>query len=67
MTTVSRFYLASKLLCFSRFDEGEYIPLKLVSHETRRLFPQTIQCKLKIAHLSIYTVTVYVMCNKRID
>lgn len=32
MTTVSHFSLASKLLCFSRFDEEEYILLKLVSH-----------------------------------
>lgn len=36
MTTVSRFSLASKLLCFSRFDEGEYILLKLVSHGIER-------------------------------
>lgn len=40
MTTVSHFSLASKLLCFSRFDEEEYILLKLVSHgiERGRLF-----------------------------
>lgn len=37
MTTVSRFSLASKLLCFSRFDEGEYILLKLVSHGIERV------------------------------
>lgn len=36
MTTVSRFSLASELLCFSRFDEGEYILLKLVSHGIER-------------------------------
>lgn len=36
MTTVSRVSLASKLLCFSRFDEGEYIFFKLASHETKR-------------------------------
>lgn len=36
MTTVSRFSLASKLLCFSRFDEGEYMLLKPGSHEGAR-------------------------------
>lgn len=36
MTTVSRFSLASELLCFSRFDEGEYILLKLASHGIER-------------------------------
>lgn len=44
MTTVSRVALASKLLCFSRFDEGEYIFFKLVSHETERVnyFPERL-------------------------
>lgn len=37
MTTVSRFSLASELLCFSRFDEGEYILLKPGSHEIARV------------------------------
>jgi len=36
MTTVSRFSLASKLLCFSRFDEEEYILLKRISHRIER-------------------------------
>jgi hypothetical protein len=36
MTTVSRFSLATELLCFSRFDEGEYMLLKPDSHGTAR-------------------------------
>lgn len=32
MTTVSRFSLASELLCFSRFDEGEYTYFLNSSH-----------------------------------
>lgn len=43
MTTVSRFSLASKLLCFSRFDEGEYILLKLVSHGIERADRQLVR------------------------
>lgn len=37
MTTVSRFSLASELLCFSRSDEGEYILVKPGSHGIARV------------------------------
>lgn len=36
MTTVSRFSLAFQLLCFSRFDEEEYVLVKPGSHGIAR-------------------------------
>jgi len=59
MTTVSRFSLASELLCFSRFDEGEYMLLKPDSHGTARADRRASDRSRRIARRSIGAAAIF--------